>query len=401
MAGEIIGPKIKEIRKQKGLTQEQLAKALGYSGKSVISHIEKGDADMTYEKMLLLLRTFDLDANQIFDGKKTIKPVKVKEDNKKDLKEPKRIIIYIHGLHGSAKEAKEYVHIKGYDIKGLEYKDGNPWEVGPFIKDKFTSLIKHYDEVYVVANSIGAFYAFEYLSDFKIKKAFFISPIVSMFQNIVDLMTMYGITDKQFEKKKIIELDDGTVLSYDFYQHVSNEEDHWKVPTEILYGAYDEVVYTGSMMEFLENHPLARLTVKSDAEHYFSSGEEKRFIQNWIKRGLKQPMASSRDYLIYVTEDLLRDIPNVTYKKMMGEYILYKDTIIFGGIYDDRFLVKKTKSVENLELKEVIPYPNAKPMLLIDIEDSDEVNEIITNIVKDLTNKSQPPNMVVFLYERV
>lgn len=99
-------------------------------------------------------------------------------------------------------------------------------------------------------------------------------------------------------------------------------------------------------------------------------------------------MASSRDYLIYVTEDLLRDIPNVTYKKMMGEYILYKDTIIFGGIYDDRFLVKKTKSVENLELKEVIPYPNAKPMLLIDIEDSDEVNEIITNIVKDLTNKS-------------
>lgn len=99
-------------------------------------------------------------------------------------------------------------------------------------------------------------------------------------------------------------------------------------------------------------------------------------------------MASSRDYLVYVTEDLLRDIPNITYKKMMGEYILYKDTIIFGGIYDDRFLVKKTKSVENLELKEVIPYPSAKPMLLIDIEDSDEVNEIITNIVKDLTNKN-------------
>lgn len=99
-------------------------------------------------------------------------------------------------------------------------------------------------------------------------------------------------------------------------------------------------------------------------------------------------MASSRDYLIYVTEDLLRDIPNVTYKKMMGEYILYKDAIVFGGIYDDRFLVKKTKSAVNFELKEVIPYPNAKPMLLIDIEDSDEVNEIITKVVKDLTDKS-------------
>ena len=283
MAGEIIGSKIKEIRKLNGLTQEQLAKALGYSGKSVISHIEKGDADMTYEKMLLLLRTFNLDANQLFDGIMTNGPAKevVEEKN------IKKIIIYIHGVHGSAKEAKEYAHIKGYDVKGLEYKDGNPWEAGPFIKDKFAELIKGYDEVYIVAYSIGAFYAFGYLSDFKIKKAFFISPIVSMFQNIVDLMTMYGITDKEFEKKKLIELDDGTVLSYDFYQHVSNEEDHWKVPTDILYGAYDEVVYTGSMMEFLENHPLAKLTVKSDAEHYFSSIEEKRFIQNWIKRGLK------------------------------------------------------------------------------------------------------------------
>lgn len=99
-------------------------------------------------------------------------------------------------------------------------------------------------------------------------------------------------------------------------------------------------------------------------------------------------MASSRDYLIYVTEDLLRDISNVTYKKMMGEYILYKDAIIFGGIYDDRFLVKKTESVENLELKEVIPYPSAKPMLLIDVEDSDEVNGIIAKVIKDLTDKS-------------
>ena len=70
MANETIGRKLKKIRKLKGLTQEQLAEALGYSGKSVISHIEKGDADMTYEKMLLLLRTLALDANLLFDVEK-------------------------------------------------------------------------------------------------------------------------------------------------------------------------------------------------------------------------------------------------------------------------------------------------------------------------------------------
>ena len=98
-------------------------------------------------------------------------------------------------------------------------------------------------------------------------------------------------------------------------------------------------------------------------------------------------MASSKDYLEYVL-DLLRDIPNITYKKMMGEYILYKGTIIFGGVYDNRFLVKKTKSLNDLGFKEVIPYPSAKPMLLIDIEDSEEIERIVGLIVSDLSEKN-------------
>ena len=67
MSKETIGPKIKQFRKQRKLTQDELAESLGYSGKSVISHIEKGDADMTYEKILLLLRTYMLDANELFE----------------------------------------------------------------------------------------------------------------------------------------------------------------------------------------------------------------------------------------------------------------------------------------------------------------------------------------------
>lgn len=62
-----IGPKIKQLRKEKGITQEELANKLGYSGKSTISHIEKGDADMTYDKLVLLIREYMLDANALFD----------------------------------------------------------------------------------------------------------------------------------------------------------------------------------------------------------------------------------------------------------------------------------------------------------------------------------------------
>lgn len=94
-------------------------------------------------------------------------------------------------------------------------------------------------------------------------------------------------------------------------------------------------------------------------------------------------MATSKEYLAYVL-DLLRDVSGISYKYMMGEYVLYKDSVIFGGIYDNRFLVKKTKSIEGYNFKEAIPYPKGSSMYLIDIENLDEIKEIVNKIYKDL-----------------
>ena len=94
-------------------------------------------------------------------------------------------------------------------------------------------------------------------------------------------------------------------------------------------------------------------------------------------------MASSKEYLTYVLE-LLREVDGVYYKKMMGEYILYCGPVIFGGIYDNRFLIKKTEYSSSLKLKEAIPYPGAKPMLQMDSEDPDVIKEIVDNLFKDL-----------------
>ena len=94
-------------------------------------------------------------------------------------------------------------------------------------------------------------------------------------------------------------------------------------------------------------------------------------------------MASSKDYLIYIL-DLLREVNGITYKRMMGEYILYKDGIIFGGIYDNRFLIKKSKSLLSYNLKEAIPYPSAKPMYIVDSEDPEEINDLIRVVISDL-----------------
>lgn len=95
-------------------------------------------------------------------------------------------------------------------------------------------------------------------------------------------------------------------------------------------------------------------------------------------------MATTKEYLLYVL-DLLREVSGITYKKMMGEYILYKNGIIFGGVYDDRFLVKKTTSLENKGFIEQIPYPGAKPMLLVESEDANEIKELVNQITSELS----------------
>ena len=84
-------------------------------------------------------------------------------------------------------------------------------------------------------------------------------------------------------------------------------------------------------------------------------------------------MASSKEYLQFVL-DQLSGVDGVTYRAMMGEYILYCRSKIFGGIYDDRLLVKPTAAARALlpDANEELPYPGAKPMLLVDRMDERE-----------------------------
>jgi len=94
-------------------------------------------------------------------------------------------------------------------------------------------------------------------------------------------------------------------------------------------------------------------------------------------------MASSLDYLTYVLE-LLKEVEGITYKKMMGEFLLYKDGILFGGVYDNRFLVKKSDALRGSGLKEEVPYPGAKPMFLVDSENPGEIKELVLSLVSAL-----------------
>ena len=89
------------------------------------------------------------------------------------------------------------------------------------------------------------------------------------------------------------------------------------------------------------------------------------------ERHQEAKMASSKEYLDFILEQL-SELDDVSYRAMMGEYIIYYRGKVVGGIYDDRFLVKPTKSaaamMTNADME--LPYDGAKEMLLVDDVDN-------------------------------
>ena len=97
-------------------------------------------------------------------------------------------------------------------------------------------------------------------------------------------------------------------------------------------------------------------------------------------------MASNREYLDFILEQL-SGLENITYRAMMGEFILYYRGKIIGGIYDDRFRVKPTKSALAMmpDADREIPYEGAKEMLLVDNVDNREfLTELLTSMYDEL-----------------
>ena len=102
-------------------------------------------------------------------------------------------------------------------------------------------------------------------------------------------------------------------------------------------------------------------------------------------------MASSKEYLEYILEQL-SDLDDITYRAMMGEYIIYYRGKIIGGIYDDRFLVKPVKSAMAMmpDASMELPYEGAKEMILIDdVEDRDFLSELLEAMYDELPAKKK------------
>lgn len=192
------------------------------------------------------------------------------------------VLVYIHGKNGSADEAEICKPVfSKYEVIDLDYKAETPWQAKAELPKLFDEVFEGSDNVILIANSIGAYFAMLSLSGKRIERAFFISPIVDMERLILDMMKWAEVSEKELAQRGEIKTDFGETLSWEYLCYVREHSIEWHIPTEILYGENDGLTSLETVTAFAERTG-AGLTVMPDGEHWFHTEKQMRFLTEWL-----------------------------------------------------------------------------------------------------------------------
>lgn len=198
----------------------------------------------------------------------------------------KKAILYVHGKGGSSSEAKQYKkNCVGFDIVGVNYDDYLPWIVQKQIEATYYQLSKEYENISLIANSIGAYFAMHTLQNYMIEKALLISPILNMERLILDMMKWANVSETELYEKGEIATKFGETLSWEYLHYVRQNPIKWDIPTEILYAENDNLTSRMTVDDFVVSHN-ANLTVLKSGEHWFHTDMQIAFLDEWMKNVL-------------------------------------------------------------------------------------------------------------------
>lgn len=200
----------------------------------------------------------------------------------------KELVLYIHGKGGNAAESEHYRPLfPDCEVFGLDYQTFTPWETGAEIRSAVEKLKPEYENISLIACSIGAYFSMSAEVDGLISKAYFISPIVDMEKLIIDMMLYANVPEEELKERGMIRTDFGEDLSWEYLCYIREHPIKWVAPTSILYGSNDNLTSPETVRTFAKQHN-ADLTMMENGEHWFHTDEQKRFLDDWIRRKEKE-----------------------------------------------------------------------------------------------------------------
>ena len=175
------------------------------------------------------------------------------------------LVLYIHGKGGNAAECEHYKPLfPAREVIGLDYQTSTPWEAEEEIRGEVERLKKEYEDITLIANSIGAFFCMVAGID-------------------CEVMGFVNVTEEQLKAEGVIPIVSGEDLSWDYLCYVREHPIKWSAPTEILYGENDNLTSSETVVSFAREHN-AKLTVMEGGEHWFHTEDQMRFLDEWIRK---------------------------------------------------------------------------------------------------------------------
>lgn len=208
--------------------------------------------------------------------------------------EPSRkVYLYVHGKNGSKEEALDFAELAcpaGYQVLALDLPEHGerknaperllPWVVLPELQLIYQYAKVHWRSVSLRATSIGAWFSMLALQAKPLRSALLLSPVVDMENLITSMMQWANVSEAQLKEVGEISTDFDETLSWQYLCWVREHPYRWKVPTQVLYGAKDNLT-SRAVLEQFKQRTGAHLTIMVEGEHWFHTELQLAVLQEW------------------------------------------------------------------------------------------------------------------------
>lgn len=208
--------------------------------------------------------------------------------------EPSRkVYLYVHGKNGSKEEALDFAELAcpaGYQVLALDLPEHGerknaperllPWVVLPELQLIYQYAKVHWRSVSLRATSIGAWFSMLALQAKPLRSALLLSPVVDMEDLITNMMQWANVSEAQLKEIGEVSTDFDETLSWQYLCWVREHPYRWKVPTQVLYGAMDNLT-SRAVLEQFKQRTGAHLTIMEEGEHWFHTELQLAVLQEW------------------------------------------------------------------------------------------------------------------------